>query len=108
MVSALAQQVTQNSQLREDVNELLTPASDFAEFVQYKYDRTQVRYEEEVKRSDAFREALAYRVDQTVVIAHLKAEILHNVWARHAAQEKADREVAGIRKQMNDAGFGGS
>uniref|UniRef100_A0AAV1TBQ7 Uncharacterized protein n=1 Tax=Peronospora matthiolae TaxID=2874970 RepID=A0AAV1TBQ7_9STRA len=106
MVSALAQQMAANSQLREDVHELRSPASDFVEFVQSKYDRKQVRYEEEVKRSNAFREALACRVDQNVVIAHLKAEILPIVRARHAAQKKADREVAGIRKQMNDAGIG--
>uniref|UniRef100_A0AAV1TRD4 Uncharacterized protein n=1 Tax=Peronospora matthiolae TaxID=2874970 RepID=A0AAV1TRD4_9STRA len=63
-----------------------------------------VRYEEEVRRSDAFREALADRVIQTAVIAHQKAEILRTEWARHVAPEKADREISGIRKQMKNAG----
>ena len=49
------------------------------------------------------REALADRVDQTALIEHLKSQILRIVQARHAAQEKADREVAGVRKQMDDA-----
>ena len=70
---------------------------------QSKYDRLRVRYDDEVKQSEAFREALADRVDQTAVIAHLKSELLRTVRARHAAQEKADREIAGIRKQMYEA-----
>uniref|UniRef100_A0AAV1VC71 Uncharacterized protein n=1 Tax=Peronospora matthiolae TaxID=2874970 RepID=A0AAV1VC71_9STRA len=72
MGSALAQQMAQKCQLLEDLHELRTSASHFVEFVQSKYGRMRVRYEEVVKRSDAFREALVDRVYQTAVIAHLK------------------------------------
>ena len=61
-------------------------------------------YEEEEKQSESFREALADRIDQTALVEHLKSKILQTVRARHAAQEKANREIAGIRKQMNEAG----
>ena len=47
---------------------------------------------------------MADQVDQTAVIAHLKSEILRTVRARHAAQEKADRKIAGIRNHMDEAG----
>ena len=59
------------------------------------------RYEEEVKQSEAFWEALA---DQTDLIKHLRPEILQTLRARHATQEKSTREIAGILKQMDDAG----
>ena len=104
MEAALERQMIQNRQLSEDLQELRTSASPFVQFVQSKYDRLRVRYDDEVKQSEAFREALADRVDQTAVIAHLKSELLRTVRARHAAQEKAYREIARIRKQMDEAG----
>ena len=103
METALEQLMIQNRQLSEDLQELRTSASPFVQFVQSKYDCLRARYEDEVKQSDAFREALADRVDQTALIEHLKSQLIRIVRARHAAQEKADREVAGVRKQMDDA-----
>uniref|UniRef100_A0AAV1T8V1 Uncharacterized protein n=1 Tax=Peronospora matthiolae TaxID=2874970 RepID=A0AAV1T8V1_9STRA len=96
--------MAQNRQPSENIHELHSSAIHFVEFVQSKYDRMRVRYDEEVQRSDAFREALVDRVDQVATIAHLKAGVLRTVRARHAAQAKADREIVGIRKQMDDAG----
>uniref|UniRef100_A0AAV1V9T9 Uncharacterized protein n=1 Tax=Peronospora matthiolae TaxID=2874970 RepID=A0AAV1V9T9_9STRA len=72
--------------------------------VQSNYDRLRVFYKDKVKRSEAFREAWNDRVDQTVLTEHLKSEILRTVRALHAAQEKADREIAEIRKHMDEAG----
>ena len=90
----MKRQMVQNRQLSENLQDLRTSASPFVQFVQSKYDRLRVRYDDEVKQSEAFREALADRVDQTAVIAHLKSELFRTVPARHAAQEKADREIA--------------
>uniref|UniRef100_A0AAV1UTC4 Uncharacterized protein n=1 Tax=Peronospora matthiolae TaxID=2874970 RepID=A0AAV1UTC4_9STRA len=103
MEAALEQQMIQNRQLSEDLQELRTSASPFVQFVQSKIDRLRVRYQDDIKCSEAFREALADQVDQTVLIEHLKYEILRTVLARHAAQEKGDRETAEIRQQMDKA-----
>ena len=86
------------------IRELCTSASSFIEYVQARYDRLRVQYDKQVKQSDAFRETLAERVDQTALIEHLKSKLLRPVRARHAAQEKANHEITGIRKHMDDAG----
>uniref|UniRef100_A0AAV1U1Z7 Uncharacterized protein n=1 Tax=Peronospora matthiolae TaxID=2874970 RepID=A0AAV1U1Z7_9STRA len=46
MEAALEQQMIQNSQLNEELQELRTSASPFVQFVQSKYDRVCVRYED--------------------------------------------------------------
>uniref|UniRef100_A0AAV1T7X8 Uncharacterized protein n=1 Tax=Peronospora matthiolae TaxID=2874970 RepID=A0AAV1T7X8_9STRA len=104
MKVALEQQMIHNRQLSEDLQELRTSEPPFVQFVQSKYDRLRVRYKDEVQQSEAFREALADRVDQNVLIERLKSEILRTLRAHHAAQEKSDREIAGIRMQMDEAG----
>ena len=104
MEIALDQQTILNRRLNQDLQDLRTSASSFVQFAQSKYDRMRVRYEEEAKKSEAFREALADRTDQSALIKHLKSEIIRTVRVRHAAQEKADCEIAGIRKQMDEAG----
>uniref|UniRef100_A0AAV1V405 Uncharacterized protein n=1 Tax=Peronospora matthiolae TaxID=2874970 RepID=A0AAV1V405_9STRA len=91
MEADLEQQIILNRQLGEDLQELRTSASPFVQLAQSKYDRLRVRYEDEVKKSEAFREALANRDDQTALIEHLESEILRTVRALHAAQETADR-----------------
>uniref|UniRef100_A0AAV1UY97 Uncharacterized protein n=1 Tax=Peronospora matthiolae TaxID=2874970 RepID=A0AAV1UY97_9STRA len=103
MEAALEQQMIQNRQLSEDLQELSTSAFPFVHFVQSKHDRLRVRYEDEVKQYKAFREALADQFDQNVLIEHLKSVILRTVRASHATQEKADRKIAGMRKQIDEA-----
>ena len=104
METALKQQLVRNRQLNDDLQELRTSASPFVQFAKSKYDRLRALYEEEAKRSEPFREALADWINQTALVEHLKSKILQTVRARHAAQEKANREIAGIRKQMDEAG----
>ncbi|CAI5746320.1 unnamed protein product [Peronospora destructor] len=104
METALSQQIARNRQLEESLQVLRTSASPFVEFVQDKYDRLRVQYEEEVQRFDAFREEVADRLNQTAEIAHLKSEFLKMIRTRHVAQEKFDREIAGVRKQMDETG----
>ena len=51
MEAALERQMIRNRQLSEDLQELLTSASPFVQFLQSKYDRLRVRYDDEVKQS---------------------------------------------------------
>uniref|UniRef100_A0AAV1TBF0 Uncharacterized protein n=1 Tax=Peronospora matthiolae TaxID=2874970 RepID=A0AAV1TBF0_9STRA len=104
MEAALKQQMIQNRQLSDYLQELSTSASPFVQFVQSMYDRLRVCYEDEVKRSEAYQGSLDDRVDQTVLIEHLKCRILRTVRVRLAAHEKADREISRICKQLEEAG----
>ena len=54
MEAALERRMIQNRQLSEDLQELCTSASPFVQFVQSKYDRLRVRYDDEVKQSMPF------------------------------------------------------
>ena len=55
METALAQQVARNRQLDEDLQKLCSSASTFGEYSQARYDRLHIKYEKEIKQSDAFR-----------------------------------------------------
>lgn len=103
METALKKQMIQNCQLNEYLQAPRTYESPFVLFAQSKYDRLRVLYETG-KQSEFFREALADRIDQTALVEYRKSKIFQTVRACHDAQEKANREIAEIRKQMDEAG----
>ncbi|CAI5742202.1 unnamed protein product [Hyaloperonospora brassicae] len=61
MEAALERHMIQNRQLSEDLKELRTSTFPFVQFVQSKYDRLRVCFDDEVKQFKVYREALADR-----------------------------------------------